>query len=119
MKIESLTAEQETRFPEFVGRWTQIGLSTEPADRPRSEAAVRDMYRQAGLAAAKKIVWCGSALSQLITCAIVLNSKRALPAEQNRCVGGGARRGPPITIEPLRRAQCRRFRAAAFLLPLP
>ena len=56
MKIESLTAEQETRFPEFVGRWTQIGLSTEPADRPRSEAAVRDMYRQAGLAAAKKIV---------------------------------------------------------------
>ena len=39
-KIESLTPEQEARFDEFVDKWTAIGLSTEPADRPRAEAAI-------------------------------------------------------------------------------
>ena len=36
-KIEKLTPEQIARFPEFVERWTNIGLSTAPADRPRAE----------------------------------------------------------------------------------
>jgi hypothetical protein len=65
-KIESLTVEQEARFPDFVEKWTQIALSTEPADRPRAEAAIGGMYRQAGLAAPKKIVWCGSPHSLLM-----------------------------------------------------
>jgi hypothetical protein len=48
-KIESLTAAQEARFSEFVEKWTQIGLSTEPADRSRAEAAIRDMYKRQDL----------------------------------------------------------------------
>jgi hypothetical protein len=32
-KIEQLTAAQIARFPEFVKRWTEIGLCTEPANR--------------------------------------------------------------------------------------
>jgi hypothetical protein len=43
-RIETLTPEQIARFDEFRDRWTQIGLCTEPADRPRAEAAIRDMY---------------------------------------------------------------------------
>ena len=62
-KIESLTAGQEARLPEFVERWTQIGLSTEPADRPRAESAIRKMYVLAGLAPPRMIVWCGSPVS--------------------------------------------------------
>ena len=62
-KIESLTAGQEARLPEFVERWTQIGLSTEPADRPRAESAIRKMYALAGLAPPRMIVWCGSPVS--------------------------------------------------------
>jgi hypothetical protein len=72
-KIESLTAKQEARIPEFVEKWTQIGLSTDPADRPRAERAIAEMYARAGLAAPRKIVWCGSPLSQMLTHVIVLD----------------------------------------------
>ena len=44
MKITSLTTEQEAKFGYYVNRWTEIGLSTEVADRPRAEAAMRKMY---------------------------------------------------------------------------
>jgi hypothetical protein len=38
--IQQLTPEQEARFPEFVERWTQIGLCTTPADRVKAEQAI-------------------------------------------------------------------------------
>jgi hypothetical protein len=64
-EIESLTAEQIAKFPEYVDRWTKIGLSTEPADRPRAEAAIRWMYRNAGLAD-PRIVWTQSPLGNCL-----------------------------------------------------
>src|SRR6185295_7279682 len=72
MKITKLTEAQIARFPEFVERWTKIGLCTDPADRPRAEAGVRMAYQAAGLEPPKRIVWCGSPLSQGLTRAIVL-----------------------------------------------
>lgn len=66
-KIESLTKAQQAKFPEYIKRWTDIGLSTQPADRPRAEAAIRKMYECGGLKAPKRIVWCGSPLSQGLT----------------------------------------------------
>jgi hypothetical protein len=74
-KIENLTAEQEARLPEFVRRWTDIGLCTNPAERPRAEAAIKEMYRCAGLAPPERIVWCGSPLSQGLTRAIILDKR--------------------------------------------
>ncbi len=71
MKIEKLTA----KFPEYVQRWTAIGLSTEPACRDKAEAAIRDAYAVAGLKPPRKIVWCGSPLSQGLTRAIILDKK--------------------------------------------
>jgi len=71
-RIESLTDEQIAKFPEYVKRWTDIGLCTDPADRPRAEAAVRKCYEIAGLPPPKRIVWCGSPLSQGLTRAIVM-----------------------------------------------
>lgn len=62
-KIESLTEEQKAKMPEYVREWTAIGLSTEPADRPRAEKAVRLMYECGGLKPPRKIVWCGSPLA--------------------------------------------------------
>jgi hypothetical protein len=62
-KIAALTEEQQERFDEFVERWTAIGLCTDPADRPRAEAAIREIYRQGGLPPPRAIVWCGSPLS--------------------------------------------------------
>ena len=48
-KIEKLTDAQIARFPEFVKKWTKIGLSTEPADRARAERAIRGLYKLAAL----------------------------------------------------------------------
>ena len=65
--ITKLTDQQISRFPEFVSRWTDIGLCTDPADRERAEAGIRMSYVCAGLAPPKSIVWCGSPLSQGLT----------------------------------------------------
>ena len=73
-RIEKLTPAQSAREAEFAERWTKIGLETAPADRPRAEAAIVEMYRIAGLSA-PKIVWCGSPLSQGLTRAIILDKK--------------------------------------------
>ena len=40
MKIEKLSPLQIARMAEFRDRWIKIGLSTEPADRPRAERAI-------------------------------------------------------------------------------
>jgi hypothetical protein len=57
-KIESLTPEQEARFPEFVDRWLKIGLCTDPVDRPKAEAAIRLCYIKTNLKPPDEIVWC-------------------------------------------------------------
>lgn len=44
-KIEKLTPEQEALLPVFRDKWLKTGLSTEPADRPRAEAAITEMYK--------------------------------------------------------------------------
>jgi hypothetical protein len=54
--IESLTQEQKDRFPEFVKKWTDIGLSTRPADRQKAEQAVKNLYKLAELKE-PKIFW--------------------------------------------------------------
>ena len=76
MKIERLNAEQIARQQEFIERWSQIGLSTDPADRPRAEAAIAKMYEVAGLTP-PKIVWCGSPMGNALTRAIVLDKTSA------------------------------------------
>ena len=70
-KLTTLTQAQIDRFPEFVDKWTRIGLCTESADRPRAEAGIRMAYQIAGIDPPKLIVWCGSPLSAVLTRAIV------------------------------------------------
>src|SRR5262249_8474828 len=43
-KIEALTPAQERDLPEFRARWLEVGLCTDPADRPRAEAAIAALY---------------------------------------------------------------------------
>lgn len=42
--ITEIPPELEAQIPEWVKRWTGIGLDTSPADRPRAEAAIRQLY---------------------------------------------------------------------------
>jgi hypothetical protein len=69
-RIKKLTPEQIALFPEYVEKWTKIGLSTEPADRKRAEAGVRLSYKTAGLKP-PRIVWCGSPLGNGLTREVV------------------------------------------------
>jgi hypothetical protein len=56
-KIEKLTEEQIARFPEFVQKWLDIGLSTAPADRKLAEQGIRAAYRAAKLDPPQFIIW--------------------------------------------------------------
>mgnify|MGYP007090107172 CR=1 FL=1 len=68
--IDTLTEEQKARFPEFVKKWTDIGLCTKPANRELAEEGVREAYRNAGLDE-PKIVWCDSPLSMALTRSVI------------------------------------------------
>src|ERR1035437_5363980 len=43
-KIGKLTKEQESRFPEYVKKWLDIGLSTKRIDKSLCDKAVDDFY---------------------------------------------------------------------------
>jgi hypothetical protein len=46
--IDKITPEQEARFPEWVEKWTKIGLSTERADFKTANEAVLKLYEIIG-----------------------------------------------------------------------
>ena len=78
-RINSLTAAQRDRFPEWVAKWIAIGLSTAPADRPRAEAAIRAYYRAAKLPEPKRIAWTSSPLAGAFAfpaAALILEAER-------------------------------------------
>ena len=49
MRIDTMTAEQAARMPEFAQRWIDIGLSTEPADFDRATDAALRAYQLCNL----------------------------------------------------------------------
>jgi hypothetical protein len=55
-RIDKLTPGQIARFPEWIDKWTRIGLSTEPADFDSAERGVRGCYAAAKLAEPKIVV---------------------------------------------------------------
>lgn len=58
--IESLTKEQEEKLAVYRDKWLAYGLSTEPADRPRAEQVIVDVYKEGGLKAPPIVVWMDS-----------------------------------------------------------
>lgn len=67
-EITYLTEAQWNKFPEYVQKWTDIGL-TAPADRVAAKDAIRRLYEIAGRKA-PHVVWCGSPMSQGLARAI-------------------------------------------------
>jgi len=60
MKIMELTPGQKALFPEWVEKYTVIGLSCEPADRPRAERGIRSHYARAAIECPDTFVWVAS-----------------------------------------------------------
>lgn len=55
--ITELTPEMEARIPVVRDEWIAIGRNTDPADRQRAEAGVREAYKSAGREPPEVIVW--------------------------------------------------------------
>jgi hypothetical protein len=62
-RLYSLTEAQRAKLSEWAQQWIAIGLSTEPADRPTFEHAVRTLYLEQGRNAPSKVIWTGSPLA--------------------------------------------------------
>ena len=84
-RITRLTAAQVAALAEYRDRWIQIGLSTEPANRPAAEAAIAETYRRGGLAPPASIVWCQSPPAMLLSAALTMALSQT---DQGGAVGG-------------------------------
>ena len=73
-KIKTLTAEQIAKFPAYVEKWTKIGLSTDPADRPKAEEGIVAAYAVAKLPP-PRVVWCSSPFAMGFTRALLMDKK--------------------------------------------
>jgi hypothetical protein len=58
--IENLTPEQTAKFPEYVKKWTDIGLQTKPLDVDAIKACFKKVYKLGGLTCPKQFVFVGS-----------------------------------------------------------
>ena len=81
-KIMSLTSEQTARFPEFIRKWTEIGLSTKPADRERAERAIHGLYALAKLKE-PKVIWlpCPISAALSVVCYAAIIQHRLVATE--------------------------------------
>ena len=61
--IESLTEEQQAKFPEYVKKWTDIGLSTDNSNFEDVEEDLAKIYKEGGLEPPEVIIHVGSPLS--------------------------------------------------------
>ena len=59
-RIEHLTDAQKAAMTGHVQKWLNIGLSTQPADRPKAEAGIRNAYQAAGLTPPRIYIWLNS-----------------------------------------------------------
>jgi hypothetical protein len=58
--------------------WIARLLSTEPADRPRAEAAVRDLYRSAGFDTPRHLIWFDSPFAASWAVALLIEPHHAI-----------------------------------------
>ena len=80
--ITKLTKAQEARFPEFVQKWTKIGLSTQPADRIRSERAISGLYELAKLKP-PRVIWLPCPISGALAALVYTQVRGHLRGERS------------------------------------
>ena len=75
MRTRRLTPTERARIPEFIEKWTEIGLSSTPVDHPQAEWALCQLYASAGLAE-PRILWVPCPMTAMLS-AIVYTTIRA------------------------------------------
>lgn len=74
---KSISGDLQVRLSEFKEKWTQIALSTAPADRPMAERGIRKMYESARLLP-PLILWSKSPLAAGISRSVIFKLSKAL-----------------------------------------
>jgi hypothetical protein len=59
-QLKFLTPEEEALIPGYQEKWRQVYLSTQPIDRVKAEAALKEAYAVMGKKAPTEIVFCAS-----------------------------------------------------------
>lgn len=77
-QIDKLTPAQEAKIPAYLDKYMKIGLSTERADRPKAEAAIRALYKQMEYGDIKQFHWLDNPLSG---CELAAQFAKMNPAE--------------------------------------
>jgi hypothetical protein len=95
--IKSLTAEQKTRFPEFVAKWTQIGLSTEPLNMKRVQQAFQIAFAQVNKPA-PKAVHCTSPLAACLTRGVLASVRESVRASVLDSVSASVRESVSASV---------------------
>ena len=109
------------RLHAYADAWIDIAGCTEPADRPRAEAALRDLYRRAGEEEAPDIAWVPSPGCGHAAYVLARMSRRAIhdpfagPGPLPASAPGRTPVGGPFALEPAR--ALRLARRALALLP--
>ena len=87
MRAKPLGAAELAQIPEFVERWTRIGLSTTPIDHEAAEPTLHRLYAAAGLTP-PQIVWAPCPMTAVLS-AIVYTGIRASGREAEAGHRGG------------------------------
>jgi hypothetical protein len=66
MRVHRLSPAERALFPEFIGKWTAIGLSAAPIDHQQAERALSQLYASAGLIE-PKIVWAPCPMTAMLS----------------------------------------------------
>lgn len=66
--IDKLTKEQEEQIPVYLDRYLKVGMSTEPCDRVKAEAALKASYKYMKLPE-PEIVWADSPMQGAVLAA--------------------------------------------------
>lgn len=83
-KIEKLTPEQEAKFPEYVQKWTSIGLSTKKeGDREKANTIIDKVYEYADLVPPKHKIWVDNPLHGAFLAHFVEEFQEFVVANQN------------------------------------
>src|ERR1044071_8826986 len=90
MMITKLTKAQEAKFPEFVKKWTDIGLSTEPLNREKVKAALDLAYGQASKKS-PRVVFCTSPLAVAVSRSVIASVRESVLESVRDSVGDSVR----------------------------
>jgi hypothetical protein len=80
-KIAKLTKEQEEMIPKYLETYLSIGLSTEPCDRAKAEAAITEIYAIKGLKK-PEFIWADSPFQGTVLAAQVLKGDSKVTSKE-------------------------------------